>query len=288
MKTVSVGMAAALARPVQTLAWGMKVTRSHDGAVSGWTSHHKRKTVTVDGQPLVLLPSHSIAISTIARSAGWEVDNLEATVLQFDQYMTRADLLDGRWEGSTFSIFQFDWSTPANGVLPWLAGSFGRVKPRQGAFVIELRDLRQFLRQDTTRRTQTGCDFEFGDPATCTVSLGPLTTTGVAVTGVTSQRQFTAASLGAAADTFTDGLVTWTTGLNAGSIRKVYRHPGSGVIELALPTIRPLQVGDTFTIVEGCLRTRAACIARGNVLNFPGFDQKPKTDEMTGGAVVEP
>lgn len=288
MKTYLPGMATMLARPVHTLAWGMKVTRARDDQVSGWTSHHKRKTVTVEGAPLALRPQNSISISSIARTAGWEVDNLEATVIQADDYMTSADLLDGAWQNSPFFIFQHDWATPANQIIPWLAGTFGRAKPKLGHIVIELRDLRQFLRQDTTRVLQANCDFEFGDPATCTVDLAPLTTAGVAVTAVASQREFTAASLVNPADDYTEGKVTWTTGLNTGSVRKVYRHPGSGVIELAIGMLRPIQVADQFTITRGCLHTREACIDFANVLNYPGADQKKKVDELTGGAVVEP
>lgn len=287
MKTLDAGMQALMASRVTTLAWGMKVTRGGDGAITGWTSHHKAKTVTVDGDALVLDPSNAIDMSSIARSAGFDVDNLEVTVLTFDDVMTKADLLDGLWDGSAFYIFQYDWATPANGLVPWLAGNFGNIKSRLGSFVIELRCLRQRLQHDTTRIVQANCDYEFGDAATCTVALGPHTYAGT-VTSVASVRGFTASAMGNPAGTFDDGFIEWVTGPNAGRSRKVRAQATGGVFTLWEPVLQTIGVGDTFNAIAGCARTRAACITFGNVLNFPGFDQKPKADALTGGAVIEP
>lgn len=287
MKTLDAPMIAALATRVTTLAWGMKVTRGGDGAITGWTSHHKAKTVTVDGGSLLLEPTNAIDVSSIARTAGFDVDNLELTVLAFDDVMTKAQLLEGLWDHSLCVLFQYDWATPANGVIPWLSGTFGNARPKLGSFVIELRDLRQALQQDTTRITQANCDYDFGDPATCTEALGPHTTAGT-VTSVASQRSFTASAFAPAAGTVNEGRIDWLTGLNAGISQKVRTHATGGVFTLVLPMIRTIAIGDTFNAIAGCAKTRAACIAYGNVLNYPGFDQKPTVDELTGGSVVTP
>lgn len=286
-KTLSGGMTAMLATRMHTLAWGMKVVRGGDAAVTGWTSHDRRKQVTVDGGALWLEPTNAIDMSSIARTSGFGVDNLEVTVLAFDDVMTKVQLLEGLWDHSRFVLFQFDWATPANGVIPWLSGYFGNAKPRLGSFVIELRDLRQALHQDTTRITQANCDYDYGDPNTCTVDLGPHTYAGT-VTSVASQRTFTASAFAPAAGTVNEGRINWLTGLNAGLSQKARTHATGGVITLVLPMLRTIGIGDTFNAIAGCAKTRAACIAYGNVLNFPGFDQKPTVDELTGGSVVAP
>jgi uncharacterized phage protein (TIGR02218 family) len=264
----------------------MKLTRASDGDVSGWTGLDREATVTVEGSPLLLSPSNGVDLSSIARTAGWGTDNLEITVVKFDDYMTKIDLLDGFWDASEFLLFQYDWATPANAIIPWLGGTFGTVKSKLGRTVIELHCHRRWLQQDTTPITQPNCWYEFGDPNTCRVDLAPHTYAGTVTTA--GQRTFTASALAPAAGTFDEGKLTWLTGPNAGRVRKVRTHAGGGVLTLWEPMLLTVDVGDTFTVIAGCPRTRAACITFGNILNYPGFDQKPTADQVTGGAVVEP
>jgi hypothetical protein len=39
-------------------------------------------------------------------------------------------------------------------------------------------------------------------------------------------------------------------------------------------------VGDTLEISQGCGKTRAACLAFDNVVNFRGFPDVPGTDQV--------
>ncbi len=287
MKTIPIATQAMLDSGAHTLAFGMKIVRAVDGAVSGWTEHDVGATVTIDGDPLVMDPANALNMSAIARTAGFSVDNLEVTILQFDDYMTKADVYDGLWDNSEFFLFQYDFAAPDEDVVPWIGGTLGNFKPKLGSFTVEFRDWRQYLQQDTTRVTQANCDAEFGGPR-CNIDLGPHTYTGI-VTAVASDRQFTAAALAPAGGTFDDGKLTWTSGLNAGKgkPRRVKSHAGGGVLVIWEPAVRAIGVDDEFTIVAGCPKTRAACKLFGNILNFQGFDQKPTTDQLTGGAVVE-
>ena len=272
-------MATHVASPSTTLVFGMRVERS-DGQVFGFTSHDRPKTVTVLGNALDLEPTNSIDISSIVREIGLSVATLEATVLAFDDVLTRADLLDGVWDGAYFFIFQFNWANPAHGLIDWMAGKFGATTPRQGSYVIELRSLTQALHNDTTRILQAGCDYRFGDPATCKVNLAPHTY-AFSVTAVASNRQFTI-NLANPDDDFKEGELEWVTGLNAGKRRKVMTH-ASQVVTIAEPAIRPIQVGDTGNIIRGCRKRREDCISFANVLNFPGADLKPTRDDLAKG-----
>jgi uncharacterized phage protein (TIGR02218 family) len=270
-------LASHIASRSHRLAWGMRVERS-DGDITGWTSHDRAKTVTIDGDALILEPTNAIDISSIVREIGLGVPTLEATVLEFDATMTRADLLDGVWDGARFNIFQYNWASPSDGLIEWLSGRFGGVTPRLGSFVIELRGLTQAVHNDQTRIQQADCDYRHGDPNTCTNV--PATYAGE-VTAVTNNRVFDI-DLANPDDEFTEGEIEWLTGLNAGKRRKVMSH-ASGTITLAEATVRTIQVGDTFTATEGCMHRRVDCIAKGNVLNFPGADLKPTRDQISAG-----
>jgi uncharacterized phage protein (TIGR02218 family) len=272
------GLASHIASRSHRLAWGMRVERA-DGDITGWTSHDRAKTVTIDSVDLVLEPTNAIDISSIVREIGLGVPTLEATVLELDATMTRADLLDGVWDGAKFYIFQYNWASPSDGLIDWLSGLFGSVTPRLGSFVIELRGLTQALHNDSTRVLQADCDFRFGD-SRCTVNLAPHTYTGE-VDAVTNQRVFTI-DLANPDDDFTEGEIEWLTGLNAGKRRKVMTH-ASQIVTLAEAAVRAIQVGDTFEIIRGCRKRREDCIDFANVLNYPGADLKPTRDDLSQG-----
>lgn len=287
MKSVSVVNQAMLDSGAHTLAFGMKMIRSGDGDISGWTEHDIPTTVTVDGSPLLLSPANAVVISSIARNAGFAVDNLEISILKFDDYMTKVDVYDGFWDSSEFFIFQYNYAAPNEAVIPWIAGTLGNFKPLFGSFNIELRDWRQYLQQDTTRITQANCDSDFGDPLTCGKNLVGLTY-GAAVTSVTNEYQFTASSLAQPTGAFNDGRMIWTSGNNIGKERKIQTHATGGVLSVSMPVLRVINIGDTFTVIEGCGKTRQNCIDHGNILNFRGFDQKDSADTLSGAPEIEP
>lgn len=72
-------------------------------------------------------------------------------------------------------------------------------------------------------------------------------------------------------DYFSNGLVTMTSGQAAGLSREV-KFAHSGRLSLWLPFERPVAVGDTFSIIVGCVKTTSACMFKfNNLLNFGGF-----------------
>jgi hypothetical protein len=100
------------------------------------------------------------------------------------------------------------------------------------------------------------------------------------VSGVTDSRVFAATGISVAADHFAEGLLTWTTGANAGQTRRVRADSGGGGITLHIPALSTIAVSDTFTIVAGCRKRLAEdCIAKhanalassSQTLRFGGF-----------------
>jgi uncharacterized phage protein (TIGR02218 family) len=89
-------------------------------------------------------------------------------------------------------------------------------------------------------------------------------------------RGFTAAALGSfATDTFTLGVVTWTSGANAGRKAEIASFAG-GAITLFEAPVRPIAIGDAFTATAGCDKQFATCSAKfGNGVNFRGFPHMP-------------
>ena len=92
------------------------------------------------------------------------------------------------------------------------------------------------------------------------------------------------------ADWFTRGLVTFTSGANAGRAQEVKRHTLTGTdatIELWQPMALAIAPGDTFTITAGCDKQFATCRAKfANAVNFRGFPHMPGNDYIL--AVARP
>lgn len=275
MKSFPVALATHYAQPTTTLASCIRITR-RDATVIGYTSLDR--PLVVDGvsyEPGCLL-------SSIASSAGMNVDNLELTVVPTDaEAGLRADLLAGKWDGAQFLIFVLDWTNPAGGIDEVKAGTLGEVAPNRDGFVVELRSIEQALQQQIGDVTQKTCRYRLGD-ARCRVNLTSWTHTA-AVTAVTSRSVFTAASLAQAADYFTEGELRFLSGANAGFARKIKSSASGGALTLSIAAPYDVAAGDTLQLIAGCRKRHLEdCKTKfSNILNFGGEPHLAGIDALT-------
>ena len=118
----------------------------------------------------------------------------------------------------------------------------------------------------------TGIGNETADGTATWAAIQALTVTG-AVTGVTDRRRFADTSL-VEADGFWDfGVLTWSSGANAGLVMEVETYlqaGGAATLKLAMPF--DIEPGDGYTLSAGCDKSLAACRDKfDNVENFRGF-----------------
>jgi len=278
-KSISAGMITHLAGAVKSLAWSVRITRG-DAQVFRYTSGSNDATISA----ALYTAQPGFTVSSITATLGFGVDTLELTVLTNDD-MVRADFLAGRWNAARAEFNQYNWKTPADGFIPWPTYAISNVEPVPGGFVIELRDLRQYLQQDYSLATSRTCPHRLGD-ANCTQALGSFTH-AFTVTGVTSRSVFTCSGLAQAADYFSNGQATFATGLHAGLPLLVRSHAGGGVITLAVPLIADIAVAQTGTIIAGCLKrfTEDCSTKFANILNFGGQKDLPTTEDLVGGGI---
>lgn len=276
MKTFSGPLAAHYALPSTTLAQCLKITRP-DAVVFRFTSHDQ--DLVVGGETYLAGPG--LEFSGIVFSAGLATDNLELRILYDDAAITRADLLSGRWDNSDFELFEVDYTTPDGGSNILLTGKTGEAKiGREQGFTIEFRSLKQNLQRPVGAVTQKTCRYRLGD-SRCTKSLASFTFSAVPVTAVASKRQFTASSRAEASAYFQEGIVTFTTGLNAGYSRKVKTF-AAGVFEVVAPFPFTISVADQFTAIAGCQRRLEDCRDKfDNVVNFGGEPHLVGIDVLT-------
>jgi uncharacterized phage protein (TIGR02218 family) len=120
--------------------------------------------------------------------------------------------------------------------------------------------------------------------ARCGVDLSApaLRATGF-VTRVLGPTRFEAAlGGGGAQEGFTNGLLSWSDGGNAGSVGPVAadaRCGGGRMFALAHAPTATVLVGDGFAVTVGCDRSAVTCRDKfANLLNFRGFPHLPGDD----------
>mgnify|MGYP000723990133 CR=1 FL=1 len=280
-KALATAIAAHILEPATTLSWALEIISPVGPALRFCDAS---KSTTIEGEIYSALPS--MAVANIVLSLGLEVNNTRVSVGDLG-IVKREDVIDGVWDGSRFRLFQFNWARPADGLIPWVRGFIGEIKPGLAIFEMETRDLRQALHQDVTRTHQFACPNELGD-ARCRKDLTGFTSTDIEVTAVTSNRLFTT-TLSEVAGWATEGRILFTTGASANGIwRKVTLHAAAGVLTLDRPAILGVAVGDRFTVVAGCQhRPVEDCQTKfDNMVNYGGCPTKPTVSDLSTGKLA--
>ena len=167
------------------------------------------------------------------------------------------------------TVFALNWRAPDEGQMIIRRGFLGEIsRDSDGRYTTEIRGLAQLLSQQFVETYGERCVVKrFGD-ARCKLSLAPFTFTGE-VTAVTNRKSFaTDLSMSPFPDLL-GGEFTLTSGDNDGYMREV-RTGIAGDFTFWEGFPNEVQVGDEFTVIQGCNRTRSACQAYSNLVNFRG------------------
>jgi uncharacterized phage protein (TIGR02218 family) len=277
MRTLPAGLSAHLATGATTLChcWKLMPVAS---PVLGFTDHDRNLVfvgVTFEAQA-------GFEASEIESSLGLSVDNLEASGALDSAQLDAERLRAGDFDHATIEIWRVNWQDVSQRVL-MRKGHLGEVTYGGVGFTAEVRGLSHLLNQTKGRVFQFGCDAALGDTR-CTVNLETPVFRGMGsvVTSEDNRRFNTAGLDGFAASWFSNGTLTWASGLNAGRLEEVKLHGAGGVIELWQAASFSVAVGDGFTIRAGCDKQFGTCRAKFfNGENFRGFPHLPGTNFVT-------
>ncbi|MBZ8135501.1 DUF2163 domain-containing protein [Afifella sp. IM 167] len=277
MKDFSPAFAAHLAGRLTTLASCWKVTRG-DGVALGFTDHDRE--IAFAG--LTYRPEDGLAATGAVAHAGMEVGGLEVAGALTSERLSEEDLAAGLYDNARVEMWLVNWAAPDERHLMRIA-EIGEVKREGKAFSAELRGLAHRLDEVQGRLFSHLCDADLGD-ARCGVALGGRMRAGwVAASDGASWLE--AEGIGDAAGTFARGLLTFTSGENAGRKVEVARHAfsevGTGRARFSLwqAMEKEIATGDGFTVTPGCDKRFATCRDRfANAQNFRGFPHMPGND----------
>lgn len=265
-KIVSTNLRAEMTGALQKLATCMLITRS-DGAVYGFTTHDK--PLTVSG--VVYEAAASFSATDVASNSNLDVDNLTVEGILSSASITEEDLRAGRWDYAAFRIFIVNWADLTMGDYKVRAGRLGEVQVHKQTFSVELLGLMEAYGISIGELTSPMCRASLGD-ARCGFNLtgSPSSTvTGTIVTADTDFFTLHDSSRVEADGYFDEGVITFTSGDNAGIAREVKAYVvGTWITKTPIPYDA---TGATYTMTRGCNRRFETCRDTfNNVINFRG------------------
>lgn len=278
MRQIDEAFAARLAADETTLCACWRFERT-DREVFGATDHDR--AVMFDG--VSFLPSAGVEGTVLESSRGLAPGQAAARGALSLAFLNAADVDAGLWDGARVDVWRVDWRAPEHRVCVW-SGRLSEITRQGEAFSAELVSLKADLERTIGRVYARTCDAEIGD-ARCGVDLGnpALRDEGV-VSAVTGGRGFLSSGLEEfSSGLFSAGMLTWSSGANAGRVMRVSRHAGAE-IELVRAPRFAISMGDAFTVSAGCDKTFAMCRVRfGNAERFRGFPHMPGPEAVFAG-----
>ena len=277
MKILSPALAEHLATRATTLCRCWRLTR-RDGVVQGFTDHDE---------------DLSFGGTTIRAGTGFEGSELESRLglavtgteihgALSDESLNEARLAAGHYDDAKVELYLVNWSDVAQRLL-LRTGHLGEVRREGGAFAAEVRGISSRLNEERGRIFAATCDADLGDQR-CGIDLDDPKFRGEgSVAAVEGASLIRVSGLDAfAADWFSRGKLTFSTGANAGFAVEVKEHrTDAGEVRLALwqQTPEPVAIGDLFVITAGCDKRFESCKTKfANAVNFRSFPHLPGND----------
>jgi uncharacterized phage protein (TIGR02218 family) len=247
--------------------------------VFGATDHDR--AVVFDG--VIHEPASGLRGSTFESSAGLTPGRASAEGAISAEFIAEADMNAGLWDRARVDVWRVDWAAPEYRARVW-SGRLSEVA-RQGArFTAELVSLKAGLERMVGRVYARSCDADVGD-ARCGVDVNDPAFRGEGfVTEALGPKRARVSGLASFDDGwFAGGVLSWTSGANAGAAARVVRHAGDE-IELAAAPRFAIEASDGFAITAGCDKSFGTCGGKfANRDNFRGFPHMPGPDAVLAG-----
>lgn len=298
MKTISSQLAAHLALSSTTLATLWKVKR-RDNTIIGFTDHDKDvKYDASDGDGTVTyVASTGFTPTAIETGSDLGVDNLEVTAFLEVDAISDVDLRNGVYDFCSIEIRIVNYMDLTQGDLKFRSGTVGQVKSQNGIGNFEIRGLIFYTSTAIGQLYGPTCRVELGSTE-CGIDLSLWIQNGL-VESVTDRQTFVPGSApsstpllmrGSATPTlpappgwFSNGVIVWTSGANAGFSMECKNWDGT-TVTLFENMGFDIQPGDTFTIEPGCnlgSGPTGDCQNKFvNIVNFRGEPFIPGADQI--------
>lgn len=227
--------------------------------------------------------------SKVSLTVGVEVDSMDVTVKPSAadalagvawQVATRLGYLDGAQLLVETAYIQ-TWPTVV-GTLHVFQGQVSDAYPERTSIKITVKSALELLAQQFPRNVYQSVCLRTVYDAGCGVNKASYTSTSTIVASPAPTLTSFKCGLSQAAGYFDQGVVTFTSGANAGLKRTVKSYDGAGGFTFALPLPVAPAAGDTISVFAGCDKTLATCRSKfSNAARFRGFPWVPTPEQAT-------
>jgi len=265
-----------------------------DGTVLYWTSADTAIVYPPAGQSYACATEAGTTVPLVKRGptktiVGLEVDELEITLSQGAGQVLLGGLplsraaANGIFDGANIvvtRVFMATWGDTTPGGVVLFSGAVASVEPTSTTVKLNLKsDLDQLLVAMPRNLFSPACTHALFD-AGCSLTRASYVVTGTIAGSPMPTANAFATNLTQADAYFQLGVLIMTSGPASGarSAVKTYLN-AAGAVTLALPLSAVPVAGNTFSIVPGCDKTQATCLAKfANLVHFRGFPFIPKPE----------
>jgi uncharacterized phage protein (TIGR02218 family) len=235
-------------------------TVARDGTIAAHASH--TRNITFNAQ---LYSAAPIDIAQFTKKIGLEPDDAEMIGV-FD-VITEADIRGGRWKRARITKEIVNYLDLSMGSATKQVGFAGKFTLENNQFTVEFQSVSSLLGQEIGELTSPTDRNRTLDDLGVTVATFTFART---VTASADRRHFTVNGTAKADNYFQYGKVTFSSGANNGRSMEIKSNTGNDV-ELYLPMLSNIGIGDTVSLVAGYDGTREMCRDKfGAVINFDG------------------
>lgn len=270
MKTISPTLKAALATGKR--CYLIRITTKQN-IVYGFTNHDRE--LTVDGVVYTPTPGLVHLNTYYSDSAEVSATKFRMAYVDIDEDTVRSGALDN----AEYIVYRVAWDDLAAGKYEHDRGTLSSNRWDETDMVHEAQSFERDLLKKLGSQHTLSCPHKFGDqhnrtkPGACTLNAVVFTHNSSVVSIEAQRMKMTIASTGEGNQEFSNGILTWTSGNNAGTSVPIKNHKvdGSETVEFAIPTFLVITIGDTFTVTSGCDKSFEECKAKfNNAINFGG------------------
>lgn len=274
MKTISGGLLAAINLGEICTLFSIV---ANDTTAKYFTDHNT--TLIVDGHTYV--PSAGVTRLKMKTTANAEVSNQEIAATIVD--LPEGELSTGKWDNAKIEVAVCSWRDVSQGKLITFKGTIGVIQWTDEGFRADIQNYLRDLGRNMGSIVTAQCRHQLfgqggpGKIGKCGLDRATYFSTGTIQYILTNRLKFKISNTGRPTTWGSNGFIKFTSGNNNGLSSEVKIHLVEGgalgeSVELFLPTILPVLVGDTFELTAGCDHTLTTCNAKfGNSVNFGGF-----------------
>lgn len=270
MKNISPELKAHLAGQVLTVATLWLIARQ-DGQVFAFTDLDS----PIEYQGQLYESAVGYTPSSVVTGSDLSVDNMEMSGVISSETITEEDLAAGVWDYAEIDVREVNYKDLSMGHRSVRHGRLGNVKTGRNLFTAELRGLTQNLQQSIAEVYAVTCSASLFD-SRCKVDRAANTHAGEILTAL-SQRAFIT-NLDLPPGLCNNGLITFTSGANAGKKAEVKFFGGAGAVGAQTTSHTINNHFATIAIPANATLTRTY-----RVIDSTGLEYEPATSSPSAG-----